>query len=278
LIDFGPRGAEEENMSEAEGAVATETKPETAVIGKKKVEKTGNLIMDIAHEVELLTKTKALNEAERLAENIEVNYFKMGGILKLINDNSWFEGFEAFDDFVEEKYGFASRKARYLISIYENLVTKMIPWEKVGHLGWTKLKDLAPVITPETVDEWVAKAEKLTVKELQAILKQEAGEGTGDKTQKTTEDVVKLTFKLKADQADIVGQALAKAKGELHTEFDSVALENIAAGYVGGTTAVAKPFSLDDVIEATGFEPLLKRVAELFPQYDITVASVEAEA
>jgi hypothetical protein len=265
-------------MSEAEGAVATETKPETAVIGKKKVEKTGNLIMDIAHEVELLTKTKALNEAERLAENIEVNYFKMGGILKLINDNSWFEGFEAFDDFVEEKYGFASRKARYLISIYENLVTKMIPWEKVGHLGWTKLKDLAPVITPETVDEWVAKAEKLTVKELQAILKQEAGEGTGDKTQKTTEDVVKLTFKLKADQADIVGQALAKAKGELHTEFDSVALENIAAGYVGGTTAVAKPFSLDDVIEATGFEPLLKRVAELFPQYDITVASVEAEA
>jgi hypothetical protein len=124
-------------MSEAEGAVATEAKSETAVIGKKKVEKTGNLILDIAHEVETLTKTKALNEADRLAENIEVNYFKLGGILKLINDNSWFEGFEAFDDFVEEKYGFASRKARYLISIYENLVTKMIPWEKVSHLGWT---------------------------------------------------------------------------------------------------------------------------------------------
>jgi hypothetical protein len=261
-------------MSEAEGAVATEAKSETAVIGKKKVEKTGNLILDIAHEVETLTKTKALNEADRLAENIEVNYFKLGGILKLINDNSWFEGFEAFDDFVEEKYGFASRKARYLISIYENLVTKMIPWEKVSHLGWTKLKDLAPVLTPENVDDWVAKAEKLTVKELQAVLKAEAGEG-GEKTQKTTEDVIKISFKLKADQADIVTQALAKAKGELHTEFDSVAIENICSGYVGGTSAVAKPYSLDEVIQATGFEPMLKRVAELFPQFDITVAPIE---
>jgi hypothetical protein len=261
-------------MSEAEGAVATEAKSETAVIGKKKVEKTGNLILDIAHEVETLTKTKALNEADRLAENIEVNYFKLGGILKLINDNSWFEGFEAFDDFVEEKYGFASRKARYLISIYENLVTKMIPWEKVSHLGWTKLKDLAPVLTPENVDDWVAKAEKLTVKELQAVLKAEAGEG-GEKIQKTTEDVIKISFKLKADQADIVTQALAKAKGELHTEFDSVAIENICSGYVGGTSAVSKPYSLDEVIQATGFEPMLKRVAELFPQFDITVAPIE---
>ena len=130
----------------AEGAVVTETKPETAVIGKKKVEKTGNLILDIAHEVESLTKTKALNEAERLADNIDTNYFKMGGILKLINDNSWFEGFAAFDDFVFEKYKMKGRKARYLISIYDNLVTKMIPWDKLSHLGWTKIKELAPVI------------------------------------------------------------------------------------------------------------------------------------
>ncbi len=262
-------------MTETAGATVTEeTKPETTTIGKKKVEKTGNLIMDIAHEVELLTKTKALNEADRLAENIEVNYFKMGGVLKLINDNSWFEGFEDFDLFVEEKYGFAGRKARYLIAIYDNLVTKQIPWEKVSGLGWTKLKDLAPVLTPENVDEWVAKAEKLTVKELQAILKAETGEG-GEKTAKTTDDVIKMQFKLKPDQHDIITQALAKAKGELQTEYDTVALENICSGYVGGNTSVTKAFSLDEVIDSTGFEPLLKRIAEKFPQYDITVAEAD---
>jgi hypothetical protein len=263
-------------MSEAVGAVVEEAKPETAVIGKKKIEKTGDLILDIAHEVESLSKTKALNMADNLAENIEVNYFKLGGVLKLINDNSWFEGYKTFDDFVFEKYQFAGRKARYLVSIYDHLVTKMIPWEKVSGLGWTKLKEIAPIITPETVDEWVAKAEKLTVVELIAVLKALKGDedGESEKTQKATDDIVKLVFKLKGDQAEIVGQALAKAKGELQTEYDTVALEQICAGYVGGTTEAAKPYSLDEVIDATGFEPLLKAIAAKFPDYDIIVKPV----
>jgi len=257
----------------------TEAKPEvTTAIGKKKVEKTGNLLMDIAHEVESLTKTKALNMLESLAENIEVNYFKMGGVLKLVNDNSWFEGYPSFDEFVFERFGFQGRKARYLIQIYDNLVTKQIPWDKVSHLGWTKLKDLAPILTPENVDEWVAKAEKVTVLELQALLKAGQPSGEGDKSAKTSDDVVKMAFKFKTDQAEVVQQALAKAKGELHTEFDTVAMENICAGYVGGNTAVAKPFDLDTVIKNTGFEPLLNRVSELFPEFDITVAPAEKAA
>jgi hypothetical protein len=32
-----------------------------------------------------------------------------------------------------------------------------------------------------------------------------------------------------------------------------------------------------EVIEATGFEPTLKRIAELFPSYDIEVKPIEAE-
>lgn len=263
-------------------STATETKPAetatapatTTVGGKKKKETTGNLIMDIAAEVEQMSKTKALNEADKLAENIEINYFRMGGILKLINDNNWFEGFPAFDDFVVEKYGFAGRKARYLIAIYDNLVTKQIPWEKVGHLGWTKLKDLALILTPENVDEWVAKAEKLTVIELQKLLK--ADEGGGEKAAKTTDELVTMKFKFKQDQADIVTQAIAKAKGELNTEFDTVAIENICSGYVGGVSQVQKTYELADVIKATGFEPMLQRISDLFPEYDITVTPVTA--
>jgi hypothetical protein len=262
----------------AEGTVAVvveEPKAETTTIGKKKVEKTGNLILDIAHEVEGLTKTKALNEAERLAENIDVNYFKMGGILKLINDNSWFEGFSTFDDFVFEHFKMKGRKARYLISIYDNLVTKMIPWEKLSHLGWTKIKELAPVITLDTMDGWIEKAEKLSVVELIAVIKASLAPEGEEKTQKTSDDVVKMAFRFKPDQAEIVTQALAKAKGELHTEHDTVAMENICSGYVGGNTEVNKPFDLDAVIDATGFEPLLKRIAEKFPAFDITVTPVE---
>lgn len=271
--------AKDNAETKTEATVVEAPVPEAVVVGgKKKTEKTGNLILDIAHEVEQMTKAKALNEAEKLAENIEVNYFKMGGVLKLINDNSWFEGFESFDAFVLERYGFAGRKARYLISIYDNLVTKQIPWDKVAHLGWTKLKDLAPVLTPENVDEWVGKAEKLTVVELQNLLKAQAGEGKGETTAKTTDEIVKMVMKFKPDQADVVQQAIAKAKGELHTEYDTVALENICQAYVGGVVNVAKPPTTEEMIQQLGFEPLLNKIAEMFPQYDITVAPAEQKA
>ena len=251
-------------------AVVVEPAPPVVTVGKKvKVEKTGDLIMDIAHEVESLTKTKALNLADTLAGTIETDYLRLGGVLKIINDNSWYEGFPTFDDMVYEKFGFQARKARYLISIYENLVSKQIPWEKVQGLGWTKLKDLAPVLTVENVDDWVAKAEKLTVAELQAVLKGKPEDG--EKSAKTKSDITTLKFACKPDQLDVIQQALAKGKGELHTEYDVVALENICSGYLGGTSQINKSYDFDAVIQATGFEAALGRICELFPEYDVEV-------
>jgi len=254
-----------------ETSTVVEAKPEVAVVGKKK-QKTGNLLSDIASEVETFTKTKALAEADRLSEDIEVNCFKLGGVLKLINDNSWFEGYPQFDNFVLDKYGFAGRKARYLISIYDNLVTKMIPWEKVSKVGWTKLKELAPVLTPENVDEWVAKAMALSTLELQAVLKS-GTEGKGETNAKTTDEVVKVTFKFKTDQAEIVNTAISKAKGILKTDFDTVALENICAGYVGGTTSGAATKSFEDIVGEIGFEAAMTRVSVMYPEYDINVSA-----
>jgi len=254
-----------------EGSAATEQVAETVAVGKAKVKpaKTGNLIQDIAVEVEGLTKIKALNLADDLAENIETNYFKLGGILKLISDNSWFEGYADFNTFVFEKYGFQGRKAAYLMAIYTDLVTKQIPWEKVGHLGWTKLKDLAPILTLDNVDEWVAKAEKLTVLELLAALKATMSP-TGETSTTTTDAVVKMTFKLSMDQSEIVQAALSKAKGELGSEFDTVALENICAGYLGGTVSSAN-VDVQSVIKGAGWKEALTAISEIWPEIDMKV-------
>lgn len=268
-------------MSQTETVVEATPEVEAPKTSKAKVEKTGNLIHDIASEVESMSKTKVLNELDRLAESIDVNYFKMGGILKRVKENSWFEGHDSFDAFVQNKYGFAPRKAAYLISIYDNLVTKQIPWEKVADLGWTKLKDLAPHLTPENVDEWVEKAKSLTVTELQLLLKSQQPSEEGEKTAKTTDEVVKMAFKFKGDQAAIVTQALAKAKGELNTEYDTVALENICASYVGGNIAVASAPSIQAVLAAAkpeDFEAIMTAVADKFDsQWDITVAEKTAK-
>lgn len=242
---------------------------EAVAVGKSKKKGSGNLIADVAVEMENLSKTKALHLASSLAEDIDTNSFRLGGVLKVIFDHSWFEGFESFDAFVYERFGFKARKARYLMDIYTHLVDKQIPWEKVKHLGWTKLKDLAEVLTLENVDEWVAKAEQATVLELQAMLKAKP-EGEALEGGKTSSDVVTKKFQLKADQLEVVNAAINKAKAEGGTEFDNVALELICAAYLGGSIQVAKP-DLKAVIKEAGWQPTLETFSEVYPEIDIDV-------
>lgn len=260
-----------DTTSNDDGAQVQEAAPEVKVVGKKSKSSAVNVIADVAQEVEKLGKAQALKLATTLSEDIELNYFRLGGVLRVINDNSWFEGFESFDVFVYEKFGFQARKARYLIQIYSDLVTNQIPWEKVSGLGWTKLKDLAPVLTQDNVDEWVAKAEKLTVLELQNLLK--GANLPSDASNKTTDDTQILKFKVKNDQLETVQAALNKAKAEVGTEFDNVALENICAGYLGGVIEVSggKQQTLAEQMTAIGWEAALQAYSELFPQIDLAV-------
>jgi hypothetical protein len=269
-------------MSEA--SVQTQA-PETVTVGKKAKAKatTGNFLLDTATEVETLTKVKALSMADSLVENIDANYFKLGGVLKLIADNSWFEEFPDFNTFVAQKYGFQGRKSAYLMQIYTDLVSKQIPWDTVKHLGWTKLKELSTILTPENVEEWMVKVEGLTTLDIIALVKAQ-GAAPGETSAKTSDDVVKMTFKLKGDQAEIVQAALAKCKGEAGTDYDNVALEMICAGYVagtvGGSTPAATPAAtapdLKSVFADIGWEKVLEAFGEVFPDVDLEVTAATA--
>jgi hypothetical protein len=269
-----PAPATEGGAAEA----VAEAKPVAAGVKSKATKGTGDLIADTALNVENLTKTKALNLADNLFETVETSFFQLGGILKVIKDNTWYEGYADFDTFVMERFGFASRKAQYLMQIYTDLVTKSIPWAKVSHLGWTKLKELSPVLTAENLDDWVAKAEKLTVMELVAALKAKSAPET---TTKATDEFVPFKLKVKPDQKTMLDAAIAKAKGVLNTEYDAVALENICAAYLAdgsGKAAVVDTSSLDGFIKSVDFMTLLGRVAELNPEWDISVDKAAAPA
>lgn len=259
-------------MSDTESVVA-EPVVEQAQVTETKVKakastKTGDFILDAAGVVEPLTKTKALNLADKLYEDIENNSFVLGGCLQVIFDQGWYEGYASFGDFVSERYGFQERKARYLMDIYTKLVKAQIPWSKVQVLGWTKLKDLATHLTAENVDEWVEKAKNLTVKELQALLK---GPEAGGESGKTTSEFTKITFKLKPDQLETVQSALQKGKAELSTEFDSVSLENICSGYLAGSVGAAPQKDLKTLMQEAGWESVLNIFAEIYPQIDLEV-------
>lgn len=253
----------------------TQVAQAVAATAKAKAKGTGNLIHDIAVDIENLTKAKALHRAEKLAENIDGSYFELGGLLKLIAAQQWYEGFPTFEAYVQEKFGYGVRKANYLIGIYTHLVDNQIPWEKVAHLGWTKLKDLTEVLTLENLDDWVSKAEKVTVMELQALIKaSKGGTGTGTTTTaNTTTDVVKFKATLHADQAEQVNTALAKAKGEMQTDHDNVALTAICSGYLANSSSLPVATTVDMVatFKTLGYEQVLQFFDQAFPFIDLDV-------
>lgn len=260
-------------VAEAPAAAAQVQEPVAiATVQKKgKTVSTGDYIQDVAIEIEGLSKPKALSMAKDLSENIESNYFKLGGALLVIKKNSWYEGAEDFKTYVAEAFGFQARKADYLIEIYEALVTNQIPWEKVKGLGWTKLKDIAKLLKVDNVDEWVAKVEKLTVRELQALLAGGGGEGG---TQATTDEIVKVTLKFHKDQAETWNAAVAKAKGELETDVDTVAADGIAMAYLGGTTQISTEGGgavTEEGLKTLGIEAAIEMFNAAFPEYVLSL-------
>lgn len=240
-----------------------------------------DVIATTVNLVENLTKAKAIKLAHDLIEDRGKSDFELGGVLSLIQTNGWWQdNHETFKDYIEEEMGLPYRKAMYLTSIYNALATSGVPWAKVKDLGWTKLKDLAPILTLENVDEWVERAKNMTALQLIEAIKQSKSGATT--TTSTTSDanaaekVVTLTFKLKQDQKDLVKEAVDKMKEDSGTEYDSVAIERIAMQYLeGGTGAPAegKQKTIEQLMKGLGPEEVLEKFEQVFPGWEITATT-----
>jgi hypothetical protein len=261
-----------------------------------------DLIFATAQEVENLTATKAFSLVEELSNDIEQNSFKLGGALSTIQAKceegaeEWLGDSKSFKDLCNERFALHYRKAMYLISIYRNLTEKSIPYSEVQGLGWTKIAAIAPVITTKNVAGWVAKAKKLSYLQLLDAVKAKTASGGKDASETEGDSTITtMTFKLKADQKELVKEALAKVKAETKTEFDSVAIANLATGYLGGSVDIAtsgeaeapkaekpkkqtkaeKKEALKAMLLDLGLEDSLNVLAEAFPEASIDVTVPE---
>lgn len=111
-------------------------------------------------------EAEARDLVSRFAEAAERAYFELGSVLSVIQAQGWYQPYANFREFVEGEYGINYRKAMYLISIYNNIIESKVPYEKVKHLGWTKLKEIASILTVDNLDKWVKLAEKHTALQL----------------------------------------------------------------------------------------------------------------
>ena len=240
-----------------------------------------DLIVKTAKECETLKEDKAFKLVPQLLNNIDHDYFKLGGVLAVIQANGWFmdKGHENFRSFVESDCGIMYRKAMYLIQIYNGLVESGVKWEQVKHLGWTKLKELSGILTPENVDEWVGLAENMTVLQLQEHIKAESagGDAKGEKEEavKEASKTTTITFKVHADQKETIKEAIAKCQHETGTDSDAVAIEHICIDYLGGESKLAKIPSLKELMSGKSAEEVLEIFGEVFPDVELSATLPE---
>lgn len=246
----------------------------TAIEVTKDIVQEIDLIVETVSEIEGMTKEDAFLMVPILIESVDFSYFKLGGILSAIQDNDWWiDEASSFKEFIPEQFGLHYRKAMYLIKIYDGLVEAEIPWSKVSGLGWTKLKELADILTQANVDEWVEKAHNLSVLQLIAAVKafNTGGLLTDGTIDPDTSGVATITFKVHPDQKETIKQAIEQALEESDTEFKGVALEAICLNYLaGGSTKVPKSLSLSGTMEKYTVEQVLDAFEVVFPEVPLT--------
>ncbi len=239
-----------------------------------------DMIAKTVHEIENLNNVKAFKLVATLQDNVEHDNFRLGGVLSMIQNQGWFmeKTYDNFRAYVENETSLAYRKATYLIQIYNGLAQSGVPWEKVKHLGWTKLKELASVLTLETVDDWVPLAEEMTTAQLIEHIKlSTAGTAEGGPAAIEKSDITTITFKLHATQKETIKEALAKCKHESGTDVDTQALENICLDFLGGT-AKPKAKSFKEQMASKSLEEVLEVMSEVFPDINLEVGVPESEA
>jgi hypothetical protein len=238
---------------EEDGGVGTELDDDEEEEGKAKKAKLAkrkfdpnDLIDKTVKELSNLTESQADEELSKTLAETEntYTYFRLGGILSVIKAGNFIGEHENFRAKVEAEFDMKYRKADYLIQIYENLVASGVKWNDVKSVGWTKLKEIAHLITKENVKEWVEKANSMNkdtlIKEVK-LMEADDGEDISAKLSKAgkAESVVTtMTFKVHADQKETIDEALTKAKELGETEANTVALEYICADFISGSKKV----------------------------------------
>ena len=137
-----------------------------------------NLISEVTHHIENLDKVQARELMHRCADARVFNAFVLGGALSVINSSKWYKdyGHSSFKDLVTNGLGMSTSATYNYIKIYDWLLEADVPWEKLEHIGWTKIRLFARYLEKGNIDEWIEVAAKMNAGELHQYAKSRAEE------------------------------------------------------------------------------------------------------
>lgn len=180
---------------------------------------------------------------------IEENYLAMAQLLSEAYHKDFYAewGFKDFREYVETELDVHYRKAMYLVDIWDKVKQLGLSKAKVAKLGWTKMKDIASVVTAENQKEWLEKAEKMNSRELTEAVKVSRSADTSQAGPVPT--ITTMTFRLSEAEANIVTEALEEAKKLTETENVVVALEMICQDWLEAKGISPSRTNLEDRIK-----------------------------
>lgn len=222
-----------------------------------------------AREIDDLTAERAHALVSELADASDFNAFRLGGVLAKILAEKWFasEGYVDFAAYVEKRHGVKRRKAYYLVQIYNAVSEVGVGWDELRAIGWTKLKELAPVLETGNAAEWLARAAApgMTVAKLHDLV-QACREDPSVPVAAIANRTTVRTFTFDTEQLRTMTLALAKAKTEAETDVDSEALVHMAQDYLGPSSRLVERH-----LAAIGLVGALSLLERCFPEADLKV-------
>lgn len=246
----------------------------------------------VVNSIENLKDEQVLVEAREIADGVERDYFRLGGLLDRIHGDELYveAGYSDFGDYVADTFGFRRSKALYLVQIYNALVEADVDWKEARDLTWCKLRLIAQVITKKNANKWIKHARKTSVAKLMDHVKQvaekrretvAAGGGGGEDGGRGGNGVASprevamatLSFRLHADQQALIASALGKAKQAGDTVSDSVALYYICTSFLQDGKVIRVTGNDDMVKTMKRMKPMevLNHFTEAHPTFHVTV-------
>jgi hypothetical protein len=184
------------------------------------------------------SRTEVDNIMKDLANANGLSLFCLGGAVVRARElfatkKLEFEDYKSFRDYIEAAHGIRYDKAMHAAKIYRKLLDLNLPWSELESIGWTKVRSVLDVVTKENIKQWIANAKAMNYHSLKVLVEAEKHNGEAD-TGQMPKTITTKTFKLHADQKELIEDVLLKVGEVTGSDVDSVNLEAVFQSYLSG--------------------------------------------
>jgi hypothetical protein len=212
-----------------------------------------------------------------LRDRLSREYWDLSEMLHSIYTNSYYIawGFGSWRDYVVSELDFQTRKAHYLVSVYDQARTLSDDGiELLKRIGWSKAKEIVHLLTPENIHEWKQRLEGLSLREVIELVQgrkdTDDTKESKEKKDKDTSDREKPTlmrFSVYPAQGENINMALERAMEMGATDKAGHALDLIATEFLATN---AGNVTLKDYLQRVERSAGVRLVA-LDPKKDVIV-------